>query len=355
MNRFARFIYRATFNAQDRIELYDDFRQYLLDERPVKDIFNKLIANYSRRGKSPNHPVAQILEECADNLNSGYGLADSLREWLPDQEVSIIESCDLAGRAQDGFQSAIDIADGTGRMGKSLKSTIMTTGWIIMLIIGMLSLFCIMLVPVIMQVVPLSQWNEMQTGVYYLYLLLTEFGWLTLILAVVAVWFVWFSLPRLTGPVRFFLDRFPPWSIYRRVQGAAFILNINAMISAGIPMGDAVKSMNNSTRSDWLKERLDALEKAISGGEQNLGQALDVTGYDFPDERAIIKMQSLFETKNSEGSLKRFADVWLSKTVEDVEKAGDRIRLWSLVLCGLLVSFLIFVMFTLIQQAFAFH
>nr|CDS57023.1 hypothetical protein SYMBAF_190002 [Serratia symbiotica] len=73
--------------------------------------------------------------------------------------------------------------------------------------------------------------------------------------------------------------------------------------------------MKEATRSAWLYERLDALERAISAGEMNLGQALDVTGYDFPDEQAIIKMQSLFETKNSEGSLKRFADTWLEKTV----------------------------------------
>ncbi|MCR8998645.1 type II secretion system F family protein [Rahnella perminowiae] len=132
-------------------------------------------------------------------------------------------------------------------------------------------------------------------------------------------------------------------------------MNVNAMFSAGIPMEEAIRSMKESTRSAWLYERFDALERAISAGEQNLGQALDVSGYDFPDERAIIKLQSLFETKNSEGSLKRFADSWLEKTVADVEITGDRMRIGSLLLCAALVGALVLIMFSLIQKAFFFN
>nr|WP_274604378.1 type II secretion system F family protein [Erwinia persicina] len=124
------------------------------------------------------------------------------------------------------------------------------------------------------------------------------------------------------------------------------------MDASGIPMEQAVESMKTSTRSAWLYERMEALERAITSGEENLGQALDATGYDFPDERAIIKMQSLFETKNSEGSLSRFAATWLERTVSSVEKTGDRMRIASLLICGILVAALMLIMFGLIQKAF---
>ncbi|WP_226020158.1 type II secretion system F family protein [Serratia symbiotica] len=355
MNRLARFIYKITFNAQDRIEIYDDFRQYLLDGRSAKETFQKLIDNYSRRGKNPGNAIAQILEECAENLDGGFGLGESLREWIPDQELGIIDSCDLSGRPEEGFLNAMGIAEGTGRIRRTVKATVMISGYLTLLSVGIVTLFCVMLVPVIMQAVPLSQWNSMQTGVYYFYLLLTQYGWAVVVLLGGIVTLVLLSLPRLTGRLRFFLDRFPPWSIYRRIHGAAFIMNVNAMLAAGIPMEKAVASMKEATRSAWLYERLDALERAISAGEMNLGQALDVTGYDFPDEQAIIKMQSLFETKNSEGSLKRFADTWLEKTVGDVEKTGDRMRIGSLLGCGVLVAALMLIMFGLIQQAFFFN
>jgi len=355
VNRLARAIYQATFSAQDRIEIYDDFRQYLLDGRSAKETYQKLIDNYSRRGKNPGDAVAQILTECAENLGSGFGLGDSLREWIPDQELSIIESCDLAGRPEDGFINAIDIASGSGRISSTVRATVSVTGYLTLLSVTVIVLFCMMLVPVIIQAVPLSQWNGMQTAVYYFYLLLSDWWWVLLMLFSSLIALVVWSLPRLTGRLRFFLDRFPPWSIYRRIHGAAFIMNVHAMDAAGIPMERAIASMKESTRSAWLYERLDALEHAISSGEENLGQALDATGYEFPDERAIVKLQSLFETKNSEGSLKRFADTWLENTIRSVERTGDRMRIVSLLLCGVLVASLMLIMFSLIQKAFFFN
>lgn len=352
MNRFVRALYQATFSAQDRIEIYDDFRQYLLDGRSAKETYQKLIDNYSRRGKKPGDAVAQILTECAENLSGGFGLGASLSEWIPDQELSIIESCDIAGHAEDGFLNAIDIASGTGRMRASVKSTVGITAYLILLSVTVVVLFCVMLVPVILQVSPLSQWNGAQTAVYYFYLMLTDWWWLLLLISGGVITLVVLSLPRLTGRLRFFLDRFPPWSIYRRIHGAVFIMNVNAMDAAGIPMERAIASMKDSTRSAWLYERLEALERAIAAGEENLGQALDATGYEFPDERSIVKLQSLFETKNSEGSLKRFAATSLERTVSSVERTGDRMRIASLLLCGVMVSSLMLIMFSLIQKTF---
>jgi len=354
MNRFARALYQATFSAKDRMEIYDDFRQYLLDGRSAAEAYQKLIDNYSRRGKNPGDAIAQILSECAENLGAGFNLGDSLREWIPDQELSIIESCDLAGRPENGFLNAISIAQGTGRLTGAVKATIGQTGYLMLLTVSVIVLFCLMLVPVILQAVPLSQWNGLQTAVYYFYLLLKDWWLMLLLFAGSMVSLVVYSLPRLTGPLRFFLDKFPPWSVYQRIHGAAFIMNVNAMEAAKIPMERAVANMKQSTRSAWLYERLDALEQAIAAGEKNLGPALDSTGFEFPGDRAIIKLQSLFETKNSEGSLKRFADTWLESTVKSVEQTGERMRIASMLLCGVVVASLMLIMFSLIQKAFFF-
>lgn len=51
MNRIKRWIYQKTFNASDRMEIYDNFRQYLLDGLSAQITFEKLIDNYTRRGK----------------------------------------------------------------------------------------------------------------------------------------------------------------------------------------------------------------------------------------------------------------------------------------------------------------
>lgn len=354
MNNFERYIYQKTFSASDRIELYDDFRQYLLDGLSALETFSKLIDNYTRRGRNPGNPVGQILKECRDNLKSGFSLAESLREWIPDQELSIIESCDTAGRVADGFLNAIFIAEGTEKISRSIKSTLMVMTYMFSLSFSIVVMFCVLLVPVLKQNVPLEKWNFLQLGVWYFYVVVTEY-WYLILTVMVAVSFVVFkSLSVWTGNIRFFFDKLPPYSIYKRLNGATFILNVNAMLSAGIPMETAINNMVSSCQSPWLLERLDAIHSAIESGEDNLGTALDVTGYEFPGDAAIIKMKSLFETSNAEGSLKRFAGKWLDKTVSSVEKTGELLRILGYFGCAGSITLLILIMSDLIQQAF-FH
>jgi len=354
MNNFERYIYKKTFSASDRMELYDDFRQYLLDGLSAQDTFAKLIDNYTRRGANPGNPIGQILKECSDNLKAGFSLADSLREWIPDQELSIIESCDMAGKVADGFLNAMFIAEGTEKISRSIKSSLMIVTYMFSLSFGVVAMFCILLVPTLKQNVPLEKWNTLQLCVWYFYVLVTEY-WYLILLVIVAISFAAYkSLSKWTGNIRFHFDKLPPYSIYKRLNGATFILNVNAMLSAGIPMETAINNMVTSCESPWMLERLEALHGAIESGVENLGAALEEIGYEFPGEAAIIKMKSLFETSNAEGSLKRFAGKWLDKTVTSVEKTGEALRILGYFGCAASIGLLILIMSDLIQQAF-FH
>ncbi|EGH9360825.1 conjugal transfer protein [Salmonella enterica] len=354
MNNFERYIYKKTLGAADRIEMYDDFRQYILDGLSAQDTFAKLIDNYTRRGQNPGNPIGKILQECSDNLKAGFSLSESLREWIPDQELSIIESCDIAGKVANGFLNAMFIAEGTDKIVKSIKSSLLIMTYMFLLSFGVVAMFCVLLVPTLKESVPLDRWNGIQLCVWYFYVLITDYWYVLLSLVCLTSYLSYWSLSKWTGNARFYFDKLPPYSIYKRLNGATFILNINAMLSAGIPMDSAINNMVDSCESPWMLERLEALHASIESGVANLGIALDEIGYDFPGDAAIIKMKSLFETSNSEGSLKRFAEKWLEKTVSSVEKTGEVLRILGYFLCAGSIMLLILIMSDLIQQAF-FH
>lgn len=352
MNNIERWIYKKTLSAADRIELYDDFSQYLQDGVPAQETFGKLIDNYTRRGNNPGNPIGKILQECSDNLKAGFSLSDSLREWIPDQELSIIESCDAAGKPADGFNNAMFIAEGTEKISKSIKTTLMILTYMFALSFGIVAMFCILLVPILKQSIPIERWNLAQLGVWYFYVLITDYWYIILTIGGVLFTIVYKSLSNWTGSVRFYFDRFPPYSIYKKLNGATFILNVNAMLSANIPMESAIRNMADACESQWMLERLDALIGSIESGVENLGTALDNIGYDFPGDAAIIKMKSLFETSNSDESLKRFAGKWLDKTVSAVERTGELLRILGYFGCAATICFLLLIMSDLIQQAF---
>lgn len=353
MNKIERYIFKLTFSASDRIEIYDDFRQYQLDNLSAEATFKKLIDNYTRRGKKPNNGIGKILSECGKNLKSGFTLAESFSEWIPEQELSIIASCDKAGDLAEGFKNAMFIAEGTEKISASIKTALFSLIYILFLTIGLVITFCVALVPQIQQSVPLEKWNGLQLSVWYFYLLVTDYWYLLLMIAIAIAIGIYRSMFTWTGNLRFWFDRFPPYSIYKRLQGASFILNINAMLSSRIPIEMALESMITSCKSPWLLERFKAILRNIQSGEENLGAALDATGYEFPSEEAIIKMLSIFETSNTEGSLRRFAEKWLDKTVLDVQRAGSAMQISGYFGVAITIVLLVLIMSDLIQQAFS--
>ncbi|MFT4464720.1 MAG: conjugal transfer protein [Sodalis sp. (in: enterobacteria)] len=353
MNQLHRRIYQLTFSADDRIEIYDNVRQYLLDGISIENVFEKLILNYTRRVKQPNHPVALIVREWLGNVANGFSLAESMREWIPAQELSVIDSCDAANRLPAGFLNAIRIVQASDKIKKSIRSSLTVSLYLLSLMFGIISMICVFLVPILKQSVPLSEWSTAQMCIYYLYVFLTDYSLLALLFMVMVAYGIMKSLPRWTGNLRFHADKYPPWSLYKNLYGATFILNVDAMLSSGIPIEEAVQKMLSASASAWLNERLQATLNAMgSGGEENLWHALDITGYDFPGEEAIIKMQSLFDTANKEGSLKQFGDKWLEKTICSVEKTGERIKFFCMFATGIGLCAIIAIMYDLIQREF---
>lgn len=148
----------------------------MLDGQSIQKTFDKLIINYTRRGKKPNNEIAQILKECAAHFEEGTPLAEALKAWFPEQEISVIEACHIAGRPADGFQKAIHIAHATEQLKKAIRGALLTSAYLFSLSLTILTLAYVMLVPLLLESVPLVQWSLAQKGVYYFYLFVISWG-----------------------------------------------------------------------------------------------------------------------------------------------------------------------------------
>lgn len=354
MSSLNRRIMKATFSARDRIEIYDNFRQYMLDGATAKVAYERMIISATRRGKKPNDAVALILSECMEKLNNGDNLADSLSEWFPAQERSVIESCDTAGRAEDGFAEAIKIADAIYRIKKPVRSAVVVFVIMFLSFFAILTVMCSLIIPIVLQSIPLERWNLAQQAVYFFYYTTVNYWYVIVAIMITLIYLLVYSLPRWTGEVRVFFDKFPPYSVYKMMHGTTFLTNVDAMLSAGMPLQDVLLRVSKQSESAWLSERVDAVLGGLSNGEKNLGTALDSAGYDFPNEKTIIKLQSLYETSNSEGSLTRFTKRWLDDSIEKIDASAKTIQLFSLLANAISVVGLVAIMYPLIEQMFTF-
>ena len=274
-----------------------------------------------------------------------------MKEWLPEQELSVIDACNVAGRPWDGFLKAIKIAQSTSRLKSAIRGALFTSLYMFSLSFTILCLACIFLVPMLLDSVPLVQWSMAQKAVYYFYIFIMSYSWLLIIVVSTVCYVIYYSFPRWTGNKRFYADKFIPYSLYKELHGATFIVNIDSMLSSDIPLRESLIKIRDMSNSLWLIEKINAALSRLADGEENLGSALDTSGYEFPSENAIIKMQSLFETANKEGSLARFADRQLQTTLLNVERKGNFIKLVSMFSGAAATVCIVGIMYNLIQIA----
>ncbi|MFC6523200.1 type II secretion system F family protein [Undibacterium arcticum] len=131
------------------------------------------------------------------------------------------------------------------------------------------------------------------------------------------------SLPLLRGRARYYLDKIPPWSIYRMLHGSTFFLNVGVLLSADVHL-PVVLEMLKARANPWLKERIEDALHGVNIGA-NLGEALHRAGHDFPDRRGVQLLRIISGQSGSEENLEAFGSRWMEESVTNLGKASKLI------------------------------
>jgi Type II secretory pathway, component PulF len=155
-------------------------------------------------------------------------------------------------------------------------------------------------------------------------------------------------MPRFTGPVRVTLDKLPPWSIYRIVNGAGFLLSMGALVAAGVQSARALEKLRKNA-SPWLKERLDATLKHVYSGS-NVGRAMQRAGYSFPDEEIIEDLCAYADLPAFTEMLETLGKEWMSESVELISAQARVLNTIALMAMAGVVAWIFSGMFDIQQQ-----
>ena len=68
---------------------------------------------------------------------------------------------------------------------------------------------------------------------------------------VISIGLLIYSLPRWTGPVRRYLDRYPPWVLYRDFSGAMLIVSLSTLMRSGVSLRSSLERALRYS-SPWL-------------------------------------------------------------------------------------------------------
>lgn len=332
--RISRWLYRHSFSTRDRLKLYEELA-FLLENNQRLGVALESMRDTAVSGGRVSAREAIWLDDFLQATRNGLSLDQALADWVPRQECAIISAGVQDSHLVAALKRAADVVRGISEM----KSTVFGQLTYPFVLVGVIVVIMLMIyryfLPPLTHLFPRENWEGAIWWLGNSAALVAEKGVLLALVGALALgWTIW-SLPNVTGRVRRIMDRLMPWSLYKDFQGVVFLLNIAALLNAGVPLLEALNRMAEHA-SPWLKERLNAIRRRVNDGD-HLGLALRKTGYGFPSRDAVNKLALLTSESNSDNSqviMERYAWHMLKTTVSTMKKRINLVSGLLFAVCG---------------------
>lgn len=341
--RLRRFLVRKTFSGPYRIQFYEALRFLLENNQPLKVALEQMRDAWTDFGRRW-HPFAELVDDCTEALRENTrenSLEQTLALWVPQAEAAVISAGIRSGAIVSSLRFAVTLTVAKKQIqGAIWQMSIYPLGLLIMMI-GTMWVLNNKLIPVLSKISEPQTWQGALGFLYNMSVFVGDYGIAVAVLFILFVILLSWSIPNWTrpDPLRKFADNLMPWSIYQDMQGAAFLLNMAALLRSGMTTLDALTILKEFS-SPWLTVRLDSIIARVRRGE-HLGLALRQCGYHFPSREAA-NFLSLLQGDGATDLIGNYGHRWLEQTLERVKKRAVAVRLLMLIVLVISLFLLVF-------------
>lgn len=312
-----RWMIKQQFGMQARSELYGSLGVLIDNNIHVLRALHDMHAAASDDGRRLKTVQSVVIGDLIETLSEGGSFAEAIGRWVNSEEASIIAAGEQAGRLREAFKEALNLLEYQERIRSAVKSMITYPAILSIAVVGMLYVVSAIVVPKLYAVAKPETWEGFAKALYLISDAVMGWGiWAGTGLLVAVIFMAW-SMPNLTGPARRVLDRYPPWSIYREIVGSMFLMNLAVMLRSGIKLQDCMTLLGQRSQP-WLGERIDDTMGWIAEGK-NFGEALKATEHGFPDRESIHYIRTLSSVDGFDRGLHDFAKSAIARVVAKIE------------------------------------
>lgn len=323
---------RRTFTGHYRQPFYETLRFLLANKKPLEDALRMIGEVHTDFGRHW-HPYNDLVEDCLEAVednSSGRSLQDVLAAWVPREEAALISAGMQSGNLPRALEQAGKLIVARRRiLGQAVMASVYPTA-LTLLGGGLLGVNNFFIIPTLSKLSSPDHWAGALGFMNHLSLFTQQYGSFLTPGFVALIGLVFWSLPRWRGQLRRIADRFMPWSVYKDLQGAVFLMNVAALIGAGVPELNALEILH-SFGSRWLRERLEGVLDCVNMGD-GLGQALRNCGYQFPSQEAANYLSLLGAGDGADVLISHYADRWLEQALKKVAGRANVAKFFSLLL-----------------------
>ncbi len=318
-------------NRKQRFRIYRKLEGMLRMNEALSRSLDRLYQNASEMGRYPNRPAAMALREWFLKDRAGLGLSEAMEGWVPDSELYMIRAGEESGTMAKAFASIQKVGERAREMRSAVTYAVAYPGFMMILVSFVLWMFGVNLIQNMRKTAPPSVMAAMG-GVADVSDFIANWGVWVLVGIGIFVMIISVTLPIWTGTLRAKFDMWAPWSWYRVLQGSGFLLGLSALLGSQVPLKRALEILEDQARP-WLKERVGSARQEVLRG-RNLGEALRIGRYNFPDPSVAIDLEILSERADVGSVIEEVTDEWISDQIEMLKGQAAIARNAGLVVVG---------------------
>lgn len=327
------------FGAKIRLSLYRKIMSFLRNGVPVHDLFKKLEAQYAKHNKNDIRVI--VLNDVARSISAGSALSSAFSRWSPANEVMIIK----AGEASD-LATAFENAATTTEKTKAMKSTILKASGYPIALIALLGILIYMFsteaVPKLAEVKDPSTWEGASAALFSTSKFVENYWFVVLGGIIGLVTTIAFMMPRYAGKARDYLDKAPPFSVYKTMQSSSFLISMSSLMKTGVPIVDAVKQLHELS-NPYMKRHLSEILRKMSAGVAH-GKALNSS---FLDKETGISLEIYAELSDLQGSMEEIGIDAINNALENIEVAMALLKNVIMLGVGVYIGWVYYAFYTL--------
>lgn len=321
------------FTGAKKARVYNKLASFLGNGVPLPKALEILLMHATLDGKKPNSSMAIVIRAWSNKVNNGKTLGTAVKGWVPDGDRIMIEAGDRAGSLDEALINALFIEKSNKKIRSALKSGVAYPALLITVAICLLMMFGLYIIPGYEDIMPRDKW----TGTAAAMLGVSDFVnyWLLplLIVSAVAIALTIYTMPKWVGPTRAKFDKFPPWSLYRLMNGAGFMLSVSTLVKAGVHLPNILSILKRDA-PPWYNERISAAKRHVDNGV-NLGEALYLAGHNFPEQETVMDLRAFAEMEGFEDKLEQLGKEWVEDSVNKVQAQMAIFKNLSMVILGI--------------------
>ena len=346
--KFRQLVIRAGFNSKSRIRVYRKLIRFLDNSIPLIKALDILYYHATNDGRKPHSIQGEILNHWRRSVRGGKSFGQAIQNWVPESDRMVIEGGERAGALAPAINQAIEINKSMTQIKVSILSGLTYPFVLLTALVGFVVLFGLRVIPEFELVLPRAKWTG--TGAQMAFLSDFAINWLVFLLPLLAISIILtlYSLPRWKGRIRAKFDNVPPWSLYRLLVGTGFILTIAGMIKSGVPIPRILAILQRDA-NPYYRERLHHTAQNVKNGH-NLGNALFLTGFNFPDSETIKDIRIYADLNRFNEALETLGREWLEDSKVKIHRQSAIFRNVAIVALGTVFMWIASGIFDLQQQ-----